>query len=105
MSQESTHATHTTINHHTIRDWAEQRAGYPVHIAGTGDDSDAGVIRIHFPLYSSDERLERISWDTFFHQFDERRLCFVYQERTSTGRLSHFSRLKHEEGDEPRGPH
>ena len=103
MSQAS---THTTINHHIIRDWAEQRAGYPVHIAGTGDNSsDAGVIRIHFPLYSSDERLERISWDAFFEQFDERKLCFVYQERTSTGRLSHFSRLKRDEGNEPRGPH
>jgi hypothetical protein len=103
MRQDS---THTTIDHHTIRDWAEQRAGYPVHVLGSEGEADA--IRVHCPLHSRDsgvEQLERITWDAFFDEFDERRLCFVYQERTPTGRLSHVSRLIHDHGTEPRGPH
>ncbi len=63
------------------------------------------MLRIQCSREPSDERLERISWDAFFDKFDERRLCFVYQERTSTGTLSHISRLTRDEGDEPRGPH
>ncbi len=44
MRQDS---THTTIDHHTIRDRAEQRAGYPVHVLGSEGEADA--IRVHRP--------------------------------------------------------
>ncbi len=92
---------HTTIEHHTIRDWAEQRAAHPVH-TGAGDRSALGI---HFRSQSSEKGCEPIGWDEFFKEFDERGLCFVYQERTDDGAISHVSRFAQYEGTEPRGPH
>ncbi len=83
----------TTTNHDLIRKWAEERGGEPSKIASTGDGGDPGLIRIHFPEYSSDEPFEKISWDDFFRKFDEANLEFVYQETTSDGERSNFFKL------------
>ena len=83
----------TTTNHEQIRKWAESRGGEPVRIASTGDGGDPGLIRIHFPEFSSDEPFEKISWEDFFRKFDDADLEFVYQDETSGGQRSNFFKL------------
>lgn len=83
----------TTTDHNQIKKWAEERGGEPVKIASTGDGSDPGLIRLHFPDFSSDDPFEPISWDDFFRKFDEANLEFVYQETTSGGQRSNFFKL------------
>ena len=79
-----------TTDHDTIREWVEERDGYPATVRGTGDGDEPGVLRIDFPGYSGEETLERISWETFFEKFDEEDLAFLYQEETDEGRTSRF---------------
>jgi len=81
-----------TTDHETIRRWVEARRGRPARVKGTGDD-DAGLLRIDFPGYSGEQRLEEISWEEFFEKFDEAGLAFLYQNETSDGRPSTFNKL------------
>jgi hypothetical protein len=37
--------------------------------------------------------LERISWDDGFQKFDEKNLCFLYQEEKQSGEDSTFFKL------------
>lgn len=85
--------TKWTTDHETIRRWVVERGGQPARVRGTGSRDDPGVLRIDFPGYGEDERLEEISWDEWFRKFDEENLAFVYQERTASGELSRFSKL------------
>ena len=83
-----------TIEHETIRRWVEERGGYPARVVGTARPEDGeGVLRIDFPGYSGDETLERIDWETFFREFDDGQLAFLYQEETGQGRESRFNKL------------
>jgi len=82
-----------TTDHEAIRTWVEERGGRPARVRGTGDDGDPGVLRIDFPERGDDESLEPISWEEWFRAFEENDLAFVYQEETSEGAESRFSRL------------
>lgn len=82
-----------TIDHDEIRDWVEERGAWPAHVVGTGRRGDIGLIRIDFPGYSGEGRLEEISWDEFFEKFDDSNLAFLYQEETSSGERSNFNKL------------
>jgi hypothetical protein len=85
-----------TTDHEQIRKWVEARNGKPARVQGTGDTDDAGLLRIDFPEKESaeeDDALEEISWDEFFDKFDEKRLAFVYQDRTATGEPSRFNKF------------
>lgn len=85
-----------TTDHSTIRQWAEARNGTPARVQGTGSSDDAGLLRIDFPEKDSaedDDALEEITWDEFFEKFDEKRLAFVYQERTASGEQSRFNQF------------
>ena len=85
-----------TTDHEQIRKWVEARNGKPARVQGTGDTDDAGLLRIDFPEKESaeeDDELEEISWDEFFEKFDEKRLAFVYQDRTATGEPSRFNKF------------
>ncbi len=80
-----------TTDHEEIRSWVEARKGVPATVKGTeraGEES--GILRIAFPEYSADENLEQISWDEFFHKFEESKLAFLYQEETKGGGESRF---------------
>jgi hypothetical protein len=83
----------TTTDHDEIRKWAEARGGKPTHVKGTGSADDPGILRIDFPGYTGEGKLEEISWDEFFEKFDEQELAFVYQEKTSGGEKSNFNKL------------
>jgi hypothetical protein len=93
MATDTKSSSLTTTDHDTIRTWAEARGGSPATVAGTGDGDEAGVLRIDFPGYSGEDRLEHISWDEFFEKFDEKKLAFLYQEETSKGTESRFFKL------------
>ena len=48
-----------TIDHEEIRRWAEERKGKPARVIETGGDDDVGIIRIDFPGYGGQGKLER----------------------------------------------
>jgi len=96
MATESKHhsgTSKTTTDHDTIRKWAEERGGSPATVKGTGKGDEAGVLRIDFPGYSGEDRLEHISWDEFFEKFDDKKLAFLYQDETRDGEESRFFKL------------
>lgn len=80
-------------DHAEIRRWAEERGGKPAHVLGTGGSEDVGMIRIDFPGYGGEGKLEEISWDEWFEKFDERKLALMVQEETAGGETSNFNKL------------
>jgi hypothetical protein len=82
----------TTTDHKEIQKWAEQRKGTPARVAGTGDESDAGLLRINFPG-GKEDTLEEISWEEFFEKFDKNNLALLYQDKTASGKTSRFSKI------------
>ncbi|HEY0347002.1 MAG TPA: hypothetical protein VGC60_02490, partial [Pyrinomonadaceae bacterium] len=51
------------------------------------------MLRIDYPGYTGEERLEPISWNEFFEGFEANSLAFLYQEETKAGDESRFSKL------------
>jgi ABC-type nitrate/sulfonate/bicarbonate transport system substrate-binding protein len=91
---QTTAASYTTTDHDVIRAWAEARGGRPSSVEQTSSD-DAGILRIEFPDApdGGSADLETVDWEPFFDKFEESELAFVYQEKTSDGSESRFSRL------------
>jgi hypothetical protein len=77
----------TTTDHDAIRAWAEARGGRPTRVKGTGDDEDAGLLRLDFG--EPEDRLEEITWEEFFDKFEESGLAFLYQDEPG----SRFNKL------------
>ena len=86
-------SSNTTTDHDQIRKWVEERGGHPAKVKGTEKGKSSGLLRIDYPGYSGENRLEEISWEEFFEGFEENELAFLYQEKTSDGELSRFSKL------------
>ena len=80
----------TTTDHDKIKQWVEERDGKPACVKGTGGKDDPGVLRIDFPGYGDDSKLQELAWDEFFEKFDESDLAFLYQDKTSSGDTSRF---------------
>ena len=83
----------TTTNHNEIRRWVEERGGFPARVKGTDSQGEGGVLRIDYPGFTGEERLERIAWEEFFAVFDQNRLAFLYQDKVESGETSRFSKL------------
>lgn len=83
----------TTTDHNEIRRWVSERGGYPARVKGTSAEGGSGVLRIDYPGYSGDETLETITWTEFFKGFERNNLAFLYQDETSEGKESRFSKL------------
>jgi hypothetical protein len=82
------------IDHDEIRRWAEERGAVPARVKGTGGSNDVGILRLHFPEYSQDdEKLEEISWDEFFDEFDRKKLALLVEDRTHEGQRSNFNKI------------
>lgn len=77
----------TTTDHNTIRKWVEKRNGRPAVVKGTEGKDGEGILRIEF---RHADKLEDIDWDTFFETFDDRKLAFLYQDKTADGKESRF---------------
>lgn len=93
----------TTTDHDTIKKWAETRGGKPATVKATESHGEAGLLRIDFPGYSGEGRLEEISWDEFFKKFDDKKLAFLYQDETSGGKESRFFKLVSRDTAEHKG--
>lgn len=85
-------AAQATTDHEQIRRWVEERGGKPACVRGTGDPDDC-LLRIDMPGYTGEDVLEPISWDQFFRQFDQKKLAFLYQDKTADGKKSYFNKL------------
>ncbi len=92
-----------TTDHHVIRRWVEERGGSPATVKATEKGDDPGLLRINFPGYSGENRLEDISWDEFFKKFDEKNLAFLYQDETRGGETSRFWKFVSREGEHEKG--
>lgn len=93
--EQTTASSYTTTDHDVIKAWVEARGGRPAAVDGTGDEPehepDAGLLRIEFR--DSDDSLDEVDWEPFFATFEDRKLAFVYQEKTSDGSQSRFSKF------------
>jgi hypothetical protein len=69
-----------TTDHQTIRRWVEAHGGHPACVKGTGSKDDPGLLRIDFPGYGGEGKLEPISWEEFFRKFDAEQLTFLYED-------------------------
>lgn len=89
-----------TINHEEIRSWVQEHGGQPRALRTT--DGDFAIVRFDYrdALQSSASSvpLEPISWDEFFHQFEDRRLAFVYEENAESGQENKLSKLVGRQG-------
>jgi hypothetical protein len=89
----STAASKTTTDLDEIIAWAEARGGEPATVRGTGEEEEAGILRIDFPGGAGEDVLEHISWDEWYDKFQENELAFLYQEKTKDGKISRFFKL------------
>jgi hypothetical protein len=86
----------TTTDHNTIRRWIEERGGRPAKVKGTESDDGEGILRVDFA--EPDEKLAPIDWDEFFKTFEDRKLAFLHQDKTSDGHQSRFFKFVRREG-------
>jgi anaerobic selenocysteine-containing dehydrogenase len=93
MATKTAHTSQTTTDHKKIQKWAEERSAKPACVRGTGDKNDVGMIRLDFPGYTGEDKLQPISWDEWFDKFEERKLALIYQEETADGEKSNFNKL------------
>jgi hypothetical protein len=99
-TKEAKKSSRITHDHEEIRRWAEERGAKPACVRGTGGQGDIGMLRLDFPGYSGEDKLEHISWDEWFEKFDERNLALVYQEETSSGQKSNFNKIVSREAED-----
>ena len=85
--------SNVTTDHEQIKRWVEERGGNPARVKGTESKNSPGLLRIDYPGFSGEERLEEITWEEFFEGFDKNKLAFLYQDKTADGKLSRFSKL------------
>ncbi|QRR04072.1 lipocalin/fatty-acid binding family protein [Dyadobacter sandarakinus] len=77
-----------------MKQWIESRGGKPSTVKGTGKKGDeAGILRVDFPGYSGEDKLEEIEWDEFFEKFEASELEFLYQDKTADGKESRFNKF------------
>jgi ferritin-like metal-binding protein YciE len=92
---------HTTTSHDFIRQWVEERGGWPARVVGTGGENDAGLIRIDFPGFSGEGSLEQIEWDEWFQGFEANQLAFLHRDMDhGGGDLDRFNKLVSRTGEE-----
>jgi hypothetical protein len=86
-----------TVDHQEIISWVSRRQGAPALTARAQGGQPAGTLLIRFPRHvvprTNGIKASEISWEEFFERFDRDNLALLYQEQTTSGRLSYFSRL------------
>jgi len=92
-TSQSSHTSQATTDHEEIRRWAEERDAKPSCVRGTGGKDYVGMLRLDFPGYTGEDKLEHITWNEWFEKFDERKLALVFQEETASGEKSNFNKL------------
>ncbi len=100
MATRTRHQSQRTIDHDTIRHWAEERGGKPATVASTEDHGRPGLLRIDFPGGAGEGTLEEVPWDDFFEKFDCAHLAMIYQEETADGETSYFCKFVNRDADD-----
>lgn len=79
----------TTIDHETIRRWAESKGGRPAAVDRTHSGDDVGLIRIMFPDAPNSHHgsLVEISWEEFFKEFEAKKLALLFDEGSLFNKL------------------
>lgn len=91
--------TNSTQDRDTIINWAMRRSGHAAVVAGAHPDAsddietDVGALRIGFPGYASEEKLDPISWDDFFEAFNDHAAAFEYEDMLPGGEISYVYRI------------
>lgn len=81
----------TATDYDEIRSWITSKGGSPAIVKGTEGEGKIGVLRIVFPGIDEEEQLVEISWDDFFHEFEDKNLALVYsKEEQATGPFYKF---------------
>jgi glutathione synthase/RimK-type ligase-like ATP-grasp enzyme len=80
-------SSETTTDPEVIRKWTESRDGRPAVVKGTEGEDGEGILRIEF---GHGDKLEDIEWDEFFETFEDRKLAFLFQDKTADGKQSRF---------------
>lgn len=85
----------TTTDHEEIRRWIEARGGHPSVVKDTEGRDGEGVLRVDF---RHPDKLEDVDWDVFFKTFEDRKLAFLHQDKTTGGEESRFFKFVRREG-------
>lgn len=86
-------AAHPLFDHEDIRRWAEERGAVPTCVRGTGRRGDTGMIRLEFPRFGEEPKLQPINWDQWLEKFDQNELALLVQDETGRGEKSNFNKL------------
>lgn len=82
-----------TTDHFIIQDWAEYRYGHPARMKNLESDFYHGGLVLHFEDDEPEIDVEDISWEEFFHIFDDNNMVFMFSRNKPSGNLSYFYRL------------
>jgi hypothetical protein len=93
-------AAKITIDHDEIKEWVEERGGFPAHVKRGSKKDDLGILRIDFPGYSGEDTLEHVEWDAWFEAFEADGLAFLHQDEVQGGKTSRFSKLVSRNGEQ-----
>jgi hypothetical protein len=86
-------AAYPLFDREDIRRWAEERGAVPTCVRGTGRRNDMGMIRLEFPRFGEEPKLQPINWDQWFEKFDQNGLALLVQDETGSGEKSNFNKL------------
>lgn len=78
----------TTVDHNEIMEWAKERGGVPAYFLETDETDVEPKLVINFAAGEMDERIQEMTWEKFFEEFEGRKLAFRYKEINDDGRSS-----------------
>ena len=85
-------SSHKLTDHDKIRSWTEERGGKPAMVEATASEGEGvGVLRLDFG--DKDDKLDHISWETWFETFESANLALLVQDETAEGDQSRFNKL------------
>ena len=65
-------------DHEEIKKWAEKHDAKPMRVEGTDNGDSGGLIRIS--TGQDDDRLEEMSWDDWFKEFENSKLALLVED-------------------------
>ncbi|MEA2553828.1 MAG: hypothetical protein QOJ65_2004 [Fimbriimonadaceae bacterium] len=86
-------AQRTLTDCNEIRQWAEERDATPSCVLGTGGGEDPGMLRLDFPGYSGEGKLQPIDWEEWCQKFEENDLALIVEDTTANGKKSNFNKI------------
>jgi hypothetical protein len=79
-----------TTDKKAIKQWIEERQGWPAVEIRTNESGTENMLWVGFPEAITHRNLQQISWEEFFEKFDQEQLTFLYQDVSLNGEQSQF---------------